>query len=172
VRRGARLRRSAAALALLAALGVGCAPAPMRTPFDEPRDLRIRDVADEGDPQRRASTRLVLDGLSLREPEHAVSDYERAIRTDPTNPYAFLALAAYQIQWGDVSRGVETLAQARQLFDPELLGSPRVAPHFDGLRGRAMVRSGGGSGQALLARAANAAPSVWGDGWLSSEELR
>jgi hypothetical protein len=159
-------------MALLAAFAFGCATASLPTSFDEPRLLRIREVADEGDPQRRASTRLVLDGLALHEPEHAVSDYERAIRTDPTNPYAFLALAAYQVQWGDVSRGVETLEQARQLFDPELLVSPRVAPHFDGLRGRAMLRSGGDSGRALLARAASAAPSVWGDGWLSPEELR
>jgi len=159
--------------ALAAALVVGCAVAPVRTSREAPGALRIRDVADAGDPQRRASTRLVLDALAAADAQYAISQCERAIRTDPTNPYAYLALAAVQVQWGDAQRGVETLAQAEQLFAPEELASPRVAAHFDGLRGRALLRGGSAAaGEALLTRAARAAPVVWSDGWLSSEELR
>ena len=116
---------------LLAAQLLGCAAGPTTFGLTQGEALRIRDVVEEGDPQRRASTRLVLAGLSAEDPRHAVSQYERAIKTDAMNPYAFLALAAYEIQWGDVERGEQALNQAVLLFRPEWLHSPRVAPHLE-----------------------------------------
>lgn len=156
---------------------LGCAVRSTPLGLTQGGALRIRDVVEEGDPQRRASTRLVLAGLSAENPQHAVSHYERAIKVDATNPYAFLALAAYEIQWGDVERGEQALNQAVQLFGPERLLSPRVVPHLDGLRGRTSLRMSDGTGvtapgAALLERARRAAPDVWGDAWLTAEELR
>lgn len=173
-------RRSAivAGLACLAVLELfGCAPQLARTPLTQQGPLRIREVADAGDPQRRASTRLVLEGLAAKDPGQALSHYERAIRTDATNPYAYLALAAYEIQWGDLDRGRQALRQAELLLESEHLDSPRVAPHLDGLRGRAALRAAAASGMKpegadLLERARRDAPAVWGDGWLTADELR
>lgn len=166
-------------LALLALQFFGCAVSSSPTPLGSTDGgaLRIGDVAAEGDPQRRASTRLVLAGLETEDPRHAVSHFERAIKTDATNPYAFLALAAYEIQWGDVERGEHALNQADQIFRAEQLHSPRVAPHLDGLRGRAMLRridapNSDAEGVAQLDRAKRAAPDVWGDRWLTADELR
>ena len=129
-----------------------------------------------GDPTRRASTRLVLEGLHSTPPEKGLFDYERAIQIDATNPYAYLALAAYEIQWGDLSSGVHALAQSELLLESEGLRSPRVEPHLVGLRGRAMLRSRDGverrAGESRLEEARRMAPSVWGDGWLGVAELR
>jgi len=166
-------------LSLLALQSFGCAlkSSPEPLGLDGRRALRIRDVAAEGDPQRRASTRLVLAGLAAEDPMQAVSHYERAIKTDATNPYAYLALAAYEVQWGDVDRGEQSLNQADRLLRSERSYSPRVDPHFDGLRGRVDLRRSdaaatNAAGVAKLDRARRAAPDVWGDGWLTPEELR
>jgi hypothetical protein len=140
--------------------------------------LRLTEVAHTGDPTRRASTRLVITGLSARPPERGVSDFERAIQIDATNPWAYLALAAYEVQWGDVFRGVQSLAQSELLLESQGLRSPRVEPHLIGLRGRAKLReidgggSGWSSGEAMLDEARSLAPDVWGDGWLGASELQ
>jgi hypothetical protein len=138
--------------------------------------LRISDVVGQGDPTRRASTRLVVNGLTASPPEQGLSHYERAIQIDATNPYAYLALAAYEIQWGDLERGVQSLAQSELLLDSEDLRSPRVEPHLVGLHGRSKLRRYDAgeqrSGEALLDEARRMAPEVWGDGWLGVGELR
>ena len=169
----------ATALALLA----GCAGTASRVAAVRGGPLRISEVAGAGDPTRRASTRLVANGLAADDPQRALSQFERAIKIDATNPYAYLALASYEIQWGDVERGVQSLSQAELLLDSERRNSPRVAPHLAGLRGRAQMRfaddrsatNGHGDvskGKSLLKRAGLLAPDVWGDGWLSARELQ
>jgi len=162
-------------VALLAGFAVGCATGVGPRSI-QVRPLRISEVADDGDPTRRASTRLVINGLQSSPPEQGLSDYERAIQIDPTNPYAYLALAAYQIQWGDPEQGEQSLAQSELLLESEGLKSPRVEPHLIGLRGRAMLRSYDDveryTGESWLEEARRMAPEVWGDGWLGVAELR
>lgn len=168
------------ATALMACLALACA-APPRGPQRPPKPrqvdaIRVSEVARDGDPTRRASTRLVIDGLEARPPENGVASFERAIQIDPTNPWAYLAIAAYEVQWGDRERGVQYLAQADLLLDSEGEKSPRVEPHLIGLKGRAQLRASDGgnveSGEAMLAQASGLSPEVWGDGWLGASELR
>jgi hypothetical protein len=164
-----------ALLALLAGFAVACAtgvgPRLSRT-----QPLRISEVAGHGDATRRASTRLVLNGLESSPPERGLFDYERAIQIDPTNPYAYLAFAAFEIQWGDLEQGVQLLAQSELLLESEGLKSPRVEPHLIGLRGRSMLRGYDDverrAGESWLDEARRMAPEVWGDGWLGVAELR
>jgi hypothetical protein len=169
--------------ALVLALAVGCAMTGRRVAPVRGGALRISEVAGEGDPLRRASTRWVLEGLDAGGPQRALSHFERAVKIDATNPYAYLALASFQIQWGDVDRGVQSLNQAELLLESQELKSPRVEPHLTGLHGRAQVRMGGHARMAKtngrfskeepqLALARRLAPDVWGDGWLTAAELR
>jgi tetratricopeptide (TPR) repeat protein len=138
--------------------------------------LRISEVADEGDGTRRASTRLVLTGLASDAdltPRLALSQYERAIQIDPTNPYAYLALARHFADRSDPGRTLEYLDQAEILLESQDLNSPRVEAHLSGLRGSALITAGRATeARPLLERADALAPSVWGDAWLSPEELR
>ena len=176
-----RVRMVVAALVL--ALAVGCAMTGRRVAPVRGGALRISEVAGKGDPLRRASTRWVLEGLDAGEAQRALSHYERAVKIDTTNPYAYLALASFQIQWGDVDRGMQSLNQAELLLESQELKSPRVEPHLTGLRGRAHVRMRRQTrvtktngrvpeGDPLLERARRLAPDVWGDGWLTAAELR
>lgn len=162
------------ALALCFAFACAGPTGPRTSPKVDP--LRISEVAKSGDPTRRASTRLVLNGLAASPPEQGLTHYERAIKIDATNPYAYLALAAFEVQWGDLERGEQSLAQSELLFDSQDLRSPRVEPHLVGLRGRAKLRGYDtgehNAGEALLDEAKAMAPQVWGDGWLSVTELR
>jgi len=164
-----RVRMAVAALVL--ALAVGCAMTGRRVAPVRGGALRISEVAGKGDPLRRASTRLVLKGLDAGEPQRALSHYERAVKIDATNPYAYLALASFQIQWGDVGRGAQSLNQAELLLESQELRSPRVEPHLTGPR---VTKTNGRvpEGDPLLERARRLAPDVWGDGWLTAAELR
>jgi hypothetical protein len=163
-------------LVLLVGFAVGCAAGFAPRSSLQVKPLRISEVAGEGDPTRRASTRLVITGLNSSPPEQGISYYERAIQIDATNPYAYLALAAYEIQWGDPEQGVHSLTQSELLLESEGLKSPRVEPHLIGLRGRAMLRSYDDverlAGESSLDQARRMAPEVWGDGWLGVSELR
>jgi hypothetical protein len=179
LKRGRAGRLCVLATAAMTLFALACAPSRGPRPAPRPQRvdaIRVSDVARDGDPTRRASTRLVLDGLAQRPPENGVASFERAIQIDPTNPWAYLALAGYEVQWGDRDRGVQYLAQADLLLASEGQKSPRVEPHLIGLRGRAQLRvSGGGNvaaGEELLAQARELSPDVWGDGWLGASELR
>lgn len=157
-----------------ALLASGCAlpgPAILRDP-----SLRLGEVVDEGDATRRASTRLVLDGLDADvagEARRALGLYARALQVDSGNPYAYLALARHYAATGDVQRAREHLIRSRDLLEAYGLGSPRVEVHLIGLRG-ALLHLEGRSTEAdpLLASAARTAPTVWGDGRLTAAELR
>jgi hypothetical protein len=131
-------------------------------------------LADAADPERRASMRLVLDGLDADarfDQRHARGSYERAIQVDATNPMAYLALARHELDDLEGQRALQLLEQAAALFEAEGLRVERVGVHLIGLRGRAYDAMGG-DGTELLDRAALLAPEVWGDGFLSPEELR
>jgi tetratricopeptide (TPR) repeat protein len=161
-------------LVLVLLLPPGCA---VRGP-DLGRDpaLRLSELTDQGDRTRQASLRLVIDGLDAdaqRDARRARGSYARALQVDSGNPYAYLALARHHVEAGDASRALQHLARARDLLASERNDSPRVEVHLVGLRGIAL-RELGRSDEArpLLAYAARRAPSVWGDGRLSAEELR
>jgi hypothetical protein len=154
------------------ALGAGCALRFAPPPGVAP--LRVSDAALEGDPTRRASLRLVLQGLDEDGAGRAAtarSSYERAIQIDSTNPYAYLALARHEVDAERWDRALEALDQAELLFGAG--GAPGVEAHLSGLRGAARLGNGyGEDGGLLLDRAGQIAPEVWADGHLSAEELR
>ena len=136
---------------------------------------RATDFLDQGDPARRASMRLVVRGLESDERRQypaARASYERAIQVDATNPWAYLVLARYYVEQGDVSRVGSLLDQAAALFEAQGFREPRVGVHLVGLRGSAFVLEGRSTdGTLYLERAQELAPSVWGDDQLEAGEL-
>jgi tetratricopeptide (TPR) repeat protein len=168
-----RLRAGAALLLSAALLVAGCALAPALRPTPS---LHIEDVAGEGDETRRASIRLVVEGLRADEAgrsERARGLYQRALQVDSGNPYAYLALARQSVARGESELALEYVARAEDLFDADGLRTPGVEPHLEGLRGAALSLSDAGDrGADLLERAATHAPAVWGDGRLDADELR
>jgi hypothetical protein len=167
-----RALHTAFALALLLALAAGCATslAPTAPP------LRVGDVAGEGDEVRRASQRIVLDGLRAdaeQQSERARGLYQRALQVDSGNPFAYLALARQSVALGEADLALEYVDRAEDLLAVDAASSPGVAAHLDGLRGAALSLSGDEvQGRELLERAAEEAPDVWGDGRLDADELR
>jgi tetratricopeptide (TPR) repeat protein len=137
--------------------------------------LRLGALATEGDPQRRASMRLVLDGLDADAAgryRHALSRYERAIRVDASNPYAYLATARHFVEVQDLEQANAYLDESEVLFESLDLRSPGAETHLIGLRGASLRLERPWDAQPLLDEAAARAPEVWGDGFLSAEELR
>lgn len=173
--------RGAAPIALgwlLTALA-GCAllPGGWKPPPEEALEpIRISELLSRGDPARRASLRLVIEGLEADgrgEFARGQGSYERAIQVDPTNPYAYLALARHYAEGNEPQWALSSLDQADSLFEARRERSPRVEVHLLGLRGQALY-AGGEIEQGLqyLERAWKLAPEVWGDGQLTADELR
>jgi tetratricopeptide (TPR) repeat protein len=160
--------------AALITLSSGCALRFAPPPAARIPSLRISDAAREGDATRRASLRLVLQGLDEDDDGRAAtarSSYERAIQIDATNPYAYLALARHEVDAERWKRALEALDQAELLFASE--SAPGIEAHFAGLRGAAGLGKGyGDDAELLLDRASRIAPEVWADGHLSAGELR
>ena len=158
------MSRRLLAISLLLALTAGCASGsgpPRARPF------HISDVIAHGDATRIASTRLVLRGLEAdigRNSARARALYQRALQVDPTNPYAFLALARQAAEQGDAG-GVSYLDQAQALLALEEAPEGALL-HARGLRGVLQGRS------ELLHDAGARAPQSWADGRLDAEELR
>lgn len=143
-------------------------------PFPESRErsLRISELADAPDPARRASIRLVLEGLSS-EGRRAQGLFDRALQVDSSNPYAYLALARHYIEAGDADRALGHLRRAEDLLRAYELWSPGAEVHVMGLRGSALrLRGDELEAREWLERAARRDPRVWGDGDLSAAELR
>jgi tetratricopeptide (TPR) repeat protein len=138
--------------------------------------LRISEVVDVGDPARRASLRIVMNGLEADvagDSDRALGTYEEAIRVDPTNPYAYLAIARHHAEAHDPEWALSFLDKADSLFRAEGGPSLRVEPHLVGLRGQALYASGEvDAALPLLQQAWSSAPDVWDDGRLSADELR
>jgi tetratricopeptide (TPR) repeat protein len=140
------------------------------------KPVRISDLVEEGDPARRASLRLVDDGLSADEQGDAAraqARYERALQVDVTNPYAYLAIARHHVEAQDPSRALQFLDRADSMLRMSGDPPPEVQVHLLGLRGGALYDSGRiGEGVELLDRARELSPEIWGDGALRAEELR
>lgn len=155
---------------------VGCAP--LRVGPEEPEEpMRLSELVGRGDPARRAGQLLVLRGLEedgQARPVQARASYERALQVDPTNPYAYLALARHEIDAGEPERALAFLDQAETLLPGERDADPsRVESHLLGLRGAALLQMGRmAEGRALLTRARQLAPAVWDDARLDALELR
>ena len=110
--------------------------------------------------------------MSVRQYPAARASYERAIQVDATNPWAYLVLARYYVEQGEVSRVGSLLDQSAALFEAQGFREPRVGVHLVGLRGSAFVLEGrSADGTLYLERAQELAPGVWGDDQLEAGEL-
>ena len=165
-------RTAARATSVLFALvwTAGCQVPGATTLPGEP--LHVSRVAGEGDPARRASMRLVLSGLDADEAgrsAEASSLYERALQVDPTNPYAWLALARQEVFEGDPDRGLANLDKAETL----LASDAAAAPHLAGIRAAGLRAIGQpGLAEPFMRDARERAPAAWADGKLDAAELR
>jgi Tfp pilus assembly protein PilF len=152
----------------------GCVRGPEKSESVAP--MRVSEMIGDSDPARRASIRLVLQGLEADENferERARGSYERAVQVDPTNPFAYLALARHELDGRNAEGAMELIDQAAALFEAEGLRNDRVGALLVGLRGRAYQSTGRGEdGNLYLERARVLAPDVWSDGYLSPAEMR
>ena len=104
---------------------------------------------------------------------HAISRYKRAVQIDPHNPYAYVALARYNLEVGQFERALESIDEAAMLLAAQGENSLQMDVHIAGLRGSTLIQLGRTSeGEAELARARRLSPAVWGDGVLDAHELR
>lgn len=169
-------RAAGTAVLALALLALGCAALARIPPGGAHGALRLSELAQEGDAQRRASLRLVLEGLEAEEAGaegRGIVLYERSLGIDATNPFAYLALARHYADREDAPHTLQSLEQAEILLAAEGGYPSRLEAHLVGLRGAALSSAGQGrEGQALLERARELAPIEWGDGRLSAGELR
>lgn len=173
------MRRLTPALALFALLAVtGCVGGERFTPRFAPtaRPLTATAALGQYDAARDGSLRLVIEGLDEDQagrPSRALAKYERAIRVDPTNPFAFLALARHHLESGAADEASAFLDQARALFEAEGELGPSVDVWGLGLRAgieRALGRDQRAA--SLFDRARQLSPEIWGDERLSAKELR
>lgn len=122
--------------ALLVLLAAGCAAGPGgEWEVGEPADTAAAERAEEDlDARRAASDRLVQRGRGLldegRDAE-AAGVLERAVRRDPSNGHAYLALARARISLGDEEAAVGLLERAAALLRDE---DPAAAERADSLR--------------------------------------
>ena len=101
--------------------------------------------------------RLVLAGLDADEAgrsAEASSLYERALQVDPTNPYAWLALARQEVFEGDPDRGLADLDKAESLLTSD--DASRRAPGRHPRRRAARRRRSPGSRSRSCAKRASA----------------
>jgi tetratricopeptide (TPR) repeat protein len=138
--------------------------------------LHLSDALAGGDAEYRASMRLVLQGLEADanfEPDVALDSYQRALQVDPTNAWAYLALARSHVEGREPASAIPFLDKAHALLEAQGTLTPGAEAHLEGLRGGALLGSGRRA-QALphLERAWSLAPEVWADGRLDAEELR
>lgn len=152
-----------------------CVLPPIGSLSHRARPLRISELVNVGDPARRASLRLVVNGLeadAMEDRDKALSSYEQAIRVDAANPYAYLAIARHHAESYDPGWALSFLDKADSLFRAQGGIPPSVEPHLVGLRGQALYASGRvEEGAPLLEQAWELAPDVWTDGQLIAEEL-
>lgn len=137
-------RPPATAVLLAAALAVACASAGGSgsgpAPEERPRAERPVDEG-AGTARRAASRRLVERGeelLAAGRTAEAAALLERAVRVDPSNGFAFLALGRARVAAGEADRALGLLERASTL----LRAHPQAAAEADSLR--EALRSGGG----------------------------
>jgi tetratricopeptide (TPR) repeat protein len=138
--------------------------------------LHLSALTQEGDPARRASMGFVLEGLDADgagSPDQAANLYERALQVDPSNPYAYLALARQRAEGPEPAHALPYLEKARALFAAQKADTPSVQAHLCGLRALALEAAGRSEdAKEQMARAKALAPDAWGDGRLDAAELR
>lgn len=140
------------------------------------RPLTVSRAIGQGDATRDASLRLVIEGLDEDEqghPSRAMAKYQRSIRVDATNPFAYLALARHHLEYGSPREASAFLDQARSLFEAEDHLGPAVDVWGIGLR--AWIDRGLGRDTAADSRFATArelGPTIWADELLSAREMR
>jgi tetratricopeptide (TPR) repeat protein len=153
---------------------VACAGLNLSGPSEQP--LTVSAALGQTDPTRDASLRLVIVGLdedTAGRPGRALASYQRAVRVDPTNPFAYLALARHHLDAGSVDEASAFLDQARSLFESEQRLGPSVDVWGIGLRAgidRAELRDELADTRFDMAR--ELAPEIWYDEHLSAAELR
>ena len=163
---------------LLAAAVSGCAGGSRLAPAFGPtaRPLTASGALGQYDAARDGSLRLVIEGLDEDQagrPSRALAKYQRAIRVDPTNPFAFLALARHHLEADSADEASAFLDQARALFEAQGDLGPSVDVWGLGLRaGIDRARGRREKADALLSEARRLSPEIWGDGRLSARELR
>lgn len=173
--------RRAALLVVAAALIAACAGSPAgRFPEGSlTRGLRaepfhLADHLDRGSPSFRASMHLVAEGLRAEaegRPGEAVERYDRALQVEPSNPYAFLAIARYLAEHGRPDTALGHLEQAEALLASRG-APPGLRAHLRGLRGFVLRELGDRErGAELLEEARREAPEAWADGFLEAGEL-
>ena len=149
---------------------------PMGGGWGTSRPLTVSRALGQGDAAREASMQLVLQGLDEDEgdrPSRALASYQRAVRLDSTNPFAYLALARHHLEYGSLDEAGAFLDQARAGFESE----GRLGPAVDvwGLGLRAWIDRARGQDSTADRRFRQAqalAPSIWADELLSAGELR
>ena len=149
-----------------------CGSLPRTTPSPP---VRIHELVDQGDPARRASLRLVVEGLQADasgDPARAKGRYERAMQVDPNNPYVYLVFARHEVDRRRPGRAESFLEQSRALFESSGGVPVLVEAHFVGMQGAVAVLRGQRAVAAReLTHARKLAPGVWGDGYLTAQEL-
>jgi tetratricopeptide (TPR) repeat protein len=170
------LLRLAFVLALTGFL-VSCAGLKLpgrRAPDEGP--LTASAALGQTDSRRDASLRLVIAGLdddAAGLPDRAIASYQRAVRVDATNPFAYLALARHHLEGGSPGEASAFLDQARSLFEAE----QRLGPAVDvwGIGLRAWIdreESRDELADTRFEAARELSPEIWADERLSAEELR
>ena len=165
------------ALSLIAALA-GCVGGQRFTPAFGPtaRPLTATSALGLYAAARDGSLRLVIEGLDEDQagrPARALAKYQYAVRVDPTNPFAFLALARHHLEGDSADEASAFLDQARALFEAQGDLGPSVDVWGLGLRA-GIDRAYGKDerAEALFAQARRLSPEIWGDERLSAQELR
>jgi tetratricopeptide (TPR) repeat protein len=153
-------------------LSSGCASLPGSSRYGA---VTVAEQLDQGDAERRASMRLVVAGLeadAASDRVQALNEYGAALRIDALNPYAYLAMARHLATGGDPERAFSFLDQAESLFGAQGTEANEIEAHLVGIRGMALWTQGyAGKATPYLERAQELAPKLWGDQWLSAQEL-
>lgn len=156
--------------------GNGSESEAYRIPRGDQRPLTASQALGQGDAAREASMQLVISGLDEDAdgvPSRALANYQRAVRLDSTNPFAYLALCRHHLEYGSPEEASAFLDQARARFEAE----GRMGPGVDvwGLGLRAWVDRARGRDESANRRFRQAqalAPGIWADELLSAGELR
>lgn len=151
-----------------------CAGLKLSGPSEQP--FTTSAALGQTDSTRDASLRLVIAGLdedTAGRPGRALASYQRAVRVDPTNAFAYLALARHHLEAGSVDEASAFLDQARSLFESQQRLGPSVDVWGIGLRaGIDRAESRDELADARFETARELAPEIWGDERLSAAELR
>jgi tetratricopeptide (TPR) repeat protein len=162
---------------MLAGWLAGCAAMGVPSPLGvSERPLTVSRALGEGDATRDASLQLVIAGLdedAEGNASRALASYQRAVRVDSTNAFAYLALARHHLEHGSADEASAFLDQARSLFEAEGRLGPAIDVWGVGLRAWIDRRQGRESdAQARFEQARSLDLEIWMDDFLSADELR